>query len=214
MNIKVIGLIFTILCCIEFGRGIYFELNGGQTKCFLEENPKDTLLLGKYQLEDLNPPTGQPNQLALSVRVTDPEKKELLSKTMGTIGRFSFTTQIGGEHKICFSTNTSRWFGPSVKTRLHLDLETGAGANDYEDIAKVEQLNSMEISIRRLNDRVNQIRKEQSYQRGREQTFRNTSESTNSRVMWWSLLQVVVLVATGVWQMRHLKSFFKAKKLV
>jgi hypothetical protein len=27
-------------------------------------------------------------------------------------------------------------------------------------------------------------------------------------------LQAVVLVLTGVWQLRHLKSFFEAKKLV
>uniref|UniRef100_A0A3P9CEJ0 Transmembrane p24 trafficking protein 9 n=1 Tax=Maylandia zebra TaxID=106582 RepID=A0A3P9CEJ0_9CICH len=35
----------------------------------------------------------------------------------------------------------------------------------------------------------------------REERFRQTSESTNQRVLWWSI-------------MRHLKSFFEAKKLV
>lgn len=48
----------------------------------------------------------------------------------------------------------------------------------------------------------------------REERFRQTSESTNQRVLWWSILQTFILVATGVWQMQHLKSFFKAKKLV
>eukprot|EP01132_Coremiostelium_polycephalum_P000897 gene897-1122_t len=193
---------------------LYFELNGGQKKCFLEEHPRDTMLLGRYFLEDLNPPTaGMSPQLALSVNVLDPEKKEFLSKTMGPEGRFAFTTLIGGEYQICFHTNTSRWFGPSVRTRLYLDIEAGAGANDYDEIAKVEHLNNLEVSLRRLNDRVNQIRKEQSYQRNREIVFRNTSESTNSRVMWWSFIQVAVLVLSGVWQMRHLKSFFRAKKL-
>jgi len=215
MKYTSIVALLTLAIIANVANSLYFELNGGQTKCFLEEHPKDTMLLGKYVLEDLNPPNGQVNtQLALTVRVSDPEKRELLSKTMGASGRFAFTTQMGGEHKVCFSTNTSKWFGPSVKTRLHLDIEAGASANDYEEIAKLEQLNSMEIAIRRLNDRINQIRKEQSYQKGREIVFRNTSESTNARVMWWSILQLVVLVLTGVWQMKHLKSFFKAKKLV
>lgn len=48
----------------------------------------------------------------------------------------------------------------------------------------------------------------------REERFRQTSESTNQRVLWWSLLQTSVLIAMGYWQMRHLKSFFEAKKLV
>ena len=48
----------------------------------------------------------------------------------------------------------------------------------------------------------------------REERFRTTSESTNVRVLWWSLGQTVVLLVIGVWQMRHLKSFFEAKKIV
>ncbi|KAM9982748.1 hypothetical protein ACTFIZ_007276 [Dictyostelium cf. discoideum] len=214
MMIK-LSLLFMLAIILNFGSAVYFELNGGQTKCFIEENPKDTTVLGKYILEDITPQQGgYGNQLSLTVKVTDPEKREVLSKTMPSNGRFAFSTQVGGEHKICFSTNTSKWFGPSVKTRLHLEIEGGAGANDYEEIAKVEHLTGIEISLRRLNDRVNQIRKEQSYQKGREIVFRNTSESTNARVMWWSIIQLVVLVLTGVWQMKHLKSFFKAKKLV
>ena len=30
----------------------------------------------------------------------------------------------------------------------------------------------------------------------------------------WALVQTVLLLAMGAWQMRHLKSFFEAKKLV
>ena len=48
----------------------------------------------------------------------------------------------------------------------------------------------------------------------REERFRQTSESTNQRVLWWSLGQTCILVVMGAWQMRHLKSFFEAKKLV
>ncbi len=48
----------------------------------------------------------------------------------------------------------------------------------------------------------------------REERFRQTSESTNQRVLWWSIVQTLILVAIGIWQMRHLKSFFEAKKLV
>lgn len=48
----------------------------------------------------------------------------------------------------------------------------------------------------------------------REERFRQTSESTGQRVLWWSLAQTVILVGMGVWQMHHLKRFFEAKKLV
>ena len=48
----------------------------------------------------------------------------------------------------------------------------------------------------------------------REERFRQVSDSTNARVLWWSLGQTVILIFMGIWQMRHLKSFFEAKKLV
>eukprot|EP01111_Echinosteliopsis_oligospora_P018377 TRINITY_DN839_c0_g1_i1.p1 TRINITY_DN839_c0_g1~~TRINITY_DN839_c0_g1_i1.p1 ORF type:complete len:219 (+),score=47.65 TRINITY_DN839_c0_g1_i1:50-706(+) len=196
---------------------VYLELSGGQTKCFLEEVPKDTLIMGKYHLEDMNPPqayNAQPTPLGLTIKVTDPEGSLVLDRSTGAEGKFALTSQIGGEHKLCFATNSSRWFGPAVKVRFYLDIESGVGATDYEEIAKVEHLSALELNVRKLNDRVASIRKEQNYQRGREVTFRNTSESTNTRVAVWSAIQLATLVGLGVWQMRHLKSFFKAKKLV
>jgi len=48
----------------------------------------------------------------------------------------------------------------------------------------------------------------------REDRFRATSESTNQRVLWWAMAQTFLLVIVGFWQMRHLRSFFEAKKLV
>uniref|UniRef100_A0A8W8IHB5 GOLD domain-containing protein n=1 Tax=Magallana gigas TaxID=29159 RepID=A0A8W8IHB5_MAGGI len=56
--------------------------------------------------------------------------------------------------------------------------------------------------------------KNQSLALYREERFRQTSESTNQRVLWWSIAQTAILLITGFWQMRHLKSFFEAKKLV
>jgi len=195
----------------------FFELNGGDVKCFLEETPRDTLILGKHKLEDLNPPQvyglNVPT-LGVTVQVYDPDLTVILERTMPADGKFAFTTQVGGEHKLCFSTNSSRWFGPPVRTKLELEIETGVGATDYEEIAKVEHLSALEVSVRRLNDRVQSIRREQTYQKQREVVFRNTSESTNARVWWWGAAQLSALVGMGLWQMRHIKSFFKAKKLV
>ena len=37
---------------------------------------------------------------------------------------------------------------------------------------------------------VTQIQKEQNFQRFREERFRYTSESTNSKVFWWATVQV------------------------
>lgn len=68
--------------------------------------------------------------------------------------------------------------------------------------------------VRRLNDKLKDILREQAYQKEREVAFRRTTDSTAARLQWWSLLQASVLVASGVWQILHLKAFFKSKKVV
>jgi len=106
-----------------------------------------------------------------------------------------------------------RWFGQPRKFRLDLKLDVGETGIDYNEVAKREHLSALEVEVRRLNDKMKDILKEQSYQRERETSFRDTSESTNSRVQWWSIFQTVVMLVAGLWQIWHLKSFLKNKKV-
>ena len=46
-----------------------------------------------------------------------------------------------------------------------------------------------------------------------EATFRDASETTNSRAVWWSVVQIGVLVVAAILQMRYLRVYFGDKKL-
>lgn len=48
----------------------------------------------------------------------------------------------------------------------------------------------------------------------RERVHRNTAESTNARVKWWSVFQLGVLVVNCVFQVFYLKRFFEVKRIV
>uniref|UniRef100_A0A3Q2P215 GOLD domain-containing protein n=1 Tax=Fundulus heteroclitus TaxID=8078 RepID=A0A3Q2P215_FUNHE len=48
----------------------------------------------------------------------------------------------------------------------------------------------------------------------KEELFRQISEETNSKVLWWAVVQTFTLLSVGFWQMKRLKDFFIAKKLV
>jgi len=58
---------------------------------------------------------------------------------------------------------------------------------------------------------VTDVKDEQSYIVIRERTHRNTAESTNSRVKWWSIFQMCVLLAEGIFQVWWLKRFFEVR---
>ena len=56
-----------------------------------------------------------------------------------------------------------------------------------------------------------QVKEEQGYMVVRERTHRNTAESTNARVKWWSIFQLGVLIGQGGFQVWWLKRFFEVK---
>jgi uncharacterized membrane protein len=151
--------------------------------------------------------------LGMHVEVRDPDDKTLMSRMYAMEGRFTFTSSKAGEHIICLHSNSSAWFSSGL-LRVHLSMQVGEHANDYREIASKDKLTDLQLRVRQLLDQVEQISKEQNYQRYREERFRETSESTNQRVLWWAIAQTVILIVTGLWQMKHLKSFFEAKKLV
>ena len=49
--------------------------------------------------------------------------------------------------------------------RVHLDISIGEHAVDYGQIAAKEKLNELQLRIRQLLDQIEQITKEQAYQR-------------------------------------------------
>lgn len=207
--------VLTVL--ISLSSALYFHIGETERKCFIEEIPDETMVVGRYRVEMFDKQTNKyvptvPG-LGMHVNVQDPDENVVMSRTYAAEGRFTFTSHSAGEHVICLHSNSSAWFGGG-QLRIHLDIQVGEHANDYQQIAAKDKLTELQLRVRQLLDQVEQITKEQNYQRYREERFRQTSESTNQRVLWWSIGQTAILLLTGLWQMRHLKGFFEAKKLV
>jgi len=67
----------------------------------------------------------------------------------------------------------------------------------------------LEIEVRKLSELLERVKDEQSYIVVRERTHRNTAESTNSRVKWWNLFVIGVVVGESVFQVWWLRRFFE-----
>jgi len=69
----------------------------------------------------------------------------------------------------------------------------------------LSHVNTLANKVKELVNKVTDIQREQRYMREVEATFRDASEMTNTRAVWWSIVQIGVLVGAAVWQMRYLK---------
>uniref|UniRef100_A0A452VHH3 Transmembrane emp24 domain-containing protein 9-like n=1 Tax=Ursus maritimus TaxID=29073 RepID=A0A452VHH3_URSMA len=202
-------LLGQLLALMGHGGAFYLEVRELEEKCFIQEIPDGTVVIGARACHSRPcPPCTQSLERG-------GEWGNLLARQYGPQGSFTFTSQSPGEHQICLHLESIRFaLFYDGKLAIHLDMQLGEHTNDYAEFAAKDKLTQLHLRLQQLVEQVELIQKEQEYQRWREERFRQTSESTNQRVLWWSILQTLILVATGVWQMQHLKSFFKAKKLV
>jgi len=72
----------------------------------------------------------------------------------------------------------------------------------------------VEVELRKLTVKVMEILKERRYQKKREEEFRNTSESSNARVMWWSIFELALITGLSIAQVHVLQRFFQKKKIL
>ena len=77
-----------------------------------------------------------------------------------------------------------------------------------------ENAKTLDGSVRKLARLIREVKDEQGYIVIRERTHRNTAESTNDRVKWWSVFQVGVVIANSLFQIFYLKRFFEVTSMV
>ncbi|KAI9141217.1 emp24/gp25L/p24 family/GOLD-domain-containing protein [Paraphysoderma sedebokerense] len=211
----ILSVLWLFIACAGLSNALYFYLDGPEQKCFLEQLPKDTVLLGTYRSEEWSESAQQyleNTMIGIQIVVDEFESKHRIVNQRGaSSGRFTFTSTISGEHKICLSTNSTGWF-QAPKVKLHLDLVIGDAANAPDD--DHSKMNDIATRVRDLVRKVGDIRREQIFQREKEAEFRDLSELVNARIVHWTIVQICVLAVTCVWQLRHLRTFFTAKKLV
>ncbi|KAL2838138.1 emp24/gp25L/p24 family/GOLD-domain-containing protein [Aspergillus pseudodeflectus] len=214
--------VYAILCLSLPVNALYFYVDGRQTRCFYEELPKDTLVVGTYSSEVVDQASGtyavDPSlKMLITVDEVFDNDHRVVNKRDSHSGRFTFSAADPGSHKICITPETNAATGgwlsgaPAGAVRVTLDMAIGETSKiESEDKGKMTDLVQR---VKDLNGRLQDIRREQVFQREREAEFRDQSEATNSRVVRWTLMQLAVLSLACAWQLSHLRSFFIKQKL-
>lgn len=104
-----------------------------------------------------------------------------------------------------------------VQVVLDVVLISEVIVNDDDEgggFKKDQHLTPLERSLEQSIDAANTVLREMSYMEKREQRMRQTAESINSRVRWFSYLSISVLLSVTYIQVTYLKRYFHKKKLM
>lgn len=182
------------------------------TKCLSQYVPNDVLVH-----TTINVGEGYNQRVQFEV-VDDSEGRNIYTKKTNVEGehRNTFNTNRDGEVLFCFTNILNEGFKESsqYKRAIELVVTLGAEASGYQNLASTEKLTPLDLELRKLETVVQEIVEEMNYLKRREARMRDTNESTNERVKFFSILSLFTLFALGTWQILYLRRFFKRKRLI
>ncbi|KAJ2138777.1 emp24p/erv25p- protein [Coemansia sp. RSA 678] len=212
------ALLFAILAIASLTNGLHFYLRDGEQQCFLEELPKGFLVTGHYKTEEWRDAEKRYIEnpgITVSMTADDNNALHRVMNQKGSHqGKFSFTAGNAGEHTICVQAHGAQAGGWLTSSIVKFTLDIGIGEADDGGRAAIDKIKDISEKIRILNAQLEEIKVEQKYQRERELEFDAATSSIRRRVIYWAFVQLAIVGAVCFWQLRHLRRFFEAKKLV
>ncbi|KAJ6234292.1 transmembrane emp24 domain-containing protein a [Anaeramoeba flamelloides] len=171
-------------------------------ECVFEKIDKRTSVTLLYQVVsgggmDINP------------EISEPDGRVVYRRDREQEGKFTFLSRSEGMFKFCFGNEMSHITSKQVNFNIQL-----SGGQSNSEIAKKEHLTPLENGVLELQEQLRSILSEQRYLKVREHIHRNTTESTNSRVLWWNFLQTFLLIAISATQIFYVRRIFERRRRI
>ena len=127
-------------------------------------------------------------------------------------GKVEFKATSAGTYKICFDNTMSRWTAKVVTFFILHDKNPAIKhtiENEHvKDAAKLEHLGPVVDSVIKIADTLDDIETLQHQMRVREQSHRDSTETTNSRVQYLAILEGIAVVVLTLAQVTMIRSWF------
>ncbi|CAG9807001.1 unnamed protein product [Chironomus riparius] len=206
MKINVGISILSLFCLFVNVRAIRFNLQPNTQKCLRDELNANMLVVGEYEV------TAAPGQI-VDYEVRDTKQHILSKKDDISRGKFSFTSEIFDVYELCFISKVPNNVRGVVQ-EVAINIKKGVETKSYEGIAEAAKLKPLELELKKLEDLSDAIVQDFALMRKREEEMRDTNESTNNRVLFFSIFGMCCLLGLATWQVLYLRRFFIAKKLI
>ncbi|KAI7877296.1 emp24/gp25L/p24 family/GOLD-domain-containing protein [Mucor mucedo] len=192
--------ITALLLIIQHVYAMTIDIDAGEKECYYEELDVGERLTLSYEV-------GEGGKLDVDFWLTDPTGATVISTVRTTSDVHTYNARFEGKHTYCFSNEFSNVSDKKLSFNVHENFQK------VHDSVK-ESTDPLDKEIAELAESIFAVKAQQEYIVFRERQHRDTAESTNSRVKWWSTAQLGLLISVCLWQVYYLKRFFEVKRTV
>eukprot|EP01031_Cornospumella_fuschlensis_P034368 gene34368-41600_t len=188
------------------------DISPGEKECFIVKASVGVPVTGSFEVI-------HPDAKYINVKVVGPkgflhyeksnkaeEAEEQEGSEQSSEGFFSFDAEFDGDHTMCIH-NGSEQENDGVVRLIAFNFRASVTENgeDYQFVGLQSELADLKEGLDLLKDH-------QSYMNQREDVHKDTLESINTKVLCWTVLEAIIVVAMAFWQITYIRSFFEIKR--
>ncbi|KAI0398315.1 emp24/gp25L/p24 family/GOLD-domain-containing protein [Xylariaceae sp. FL0594] len=199
-----VGLLAWLVSLVS-ATALTYKLQANEQACFFAEPHKQGQKIAFYFAVQSG------GSFDVDYVVTGPHGKIILDGEKERQGDFVFVANDMGEYKFCFNNEMSTYsekfvdFEIAVEDEVRAQLPAKPGSSP-------EQTSALEESIYKISGHLSTITRNQKYFRTRENRNFSTVRSTESRIVNFSIVQILMVIAMGGLQVFIVKFFFQGAR--
>lgn len=194
---------------------VSIRLESVKERCLVEELPENTVVLVKHSASSWSSISKQrsdiPFQLLVTVR--DPSGYTTVRQQSKPKDRLFLTAATSGPHLICYQAMFMQ-YSPNSIVKVGLEVFIGEAGDPYITSPVEAHMSDLSFQIEKASEHGSDMQREQVLQRQREAFYQKKSSRLLSMVYYAAFFQALLIVGASLYQVHHLRKFFRAKKLV
>ncbi|CCW62042.1 unnamed protein product [Phytomonas sp. EM1] len=200
-----LAMLLLLLGSISLTEAIVFKLQPNSRRCFANEAPSNTYLRIAYKL------TPAPDQKLL-VSLLGPDDVAVWTDAKDEAFHQSYNS-VGGNFHLCFLSKVERYDNGAPLERV-VTLKMDNELSESVENDPTSKLKPIEDQLRKIEYTIFGIHNEYLYFKEKEAEMRSTNEHMTSKVVWISVFVIIIFLVFSYFQLRHLKSYFRKKRMI
>lgn len=208
MLARIAGLLALLL--LVAASALTFNLPAKEQACFFvfTENP-DTQISFYYAVQ-------HGGSFDIDYTIRDPSGHLILSKTKERQGDLIVSAQHIGEYSFCFSNEMSTFADKMIDFEVKFvgdyNQQFRASMPEQPNTKPIEHVDAMKRTVGHIERQLDDLKRSLQYYKTRNNRNQNTVRSTESRMYYLSILEVLLMVGMAVLQITVVQLFFKGSR--
>lgn len=187
-----------------------FSLPAKEVACFYIFTEKPSTQVSYYFAVQLG------GSFDVDYTVKDPSGHVLVSKTKERQGDFVITANHVGEYEFCFSNEMSTFADKVIDFEIKYDGDASkqfrAAMPEQPNIKPNTHVTAMQQTVQQIDAQLEDLKRSLQYYKTRNNRNQATVRSTESRIYYFSILEVLLMVGMAALQITIVQFFFKGSR--